>query len=74
MTVKSFIVGGFRVEILKQYRSKTQYEWFLTIFYIGSDIETIHNYSRVHLTKNSAINAAKKAIFLRKPRIEKLPL
>ena len=69
----TYLIGGNRVEIKKTYRTKTQYEWFLTIFIGDSDYEHILMYQKVWLTKKNAINEAKRAIFKsKKPRIEKI--
>jgi hypothetical protein len=64
-------IEGNKVVIEKKYRTRTQFEYFLTIYIGDSDMESIHIYEECHLTKKSAINEAKKAI-ARKPRIERV--
>jgi len=65
------VIEGNKVEIEKRYRTRTQFEYFLTIYMGDSNTESIHIYEECHLTKKSAINEAKKAI-ARKPRIERV--
>ena len=62
------VIEGNKVEIVKKYRTKTQYEYFLKIYMGNSDIDSIHIYQETHLTKNSAINEAVRAIAT-KPKI-----
>ena len=64
-------IEGNKIVIEKKYRTRTQFEYFLTIYMGNSNIESIHIYNECHLTKKSAINEAKKAI-ARKPRIERV--
>jgi hypothetical protein len=67
------VIEGNKVEILKKYRTRTQYEYFLTIYMGNSDIESILIYNHLHLTKKSAIKEANKAITSsKKPRIERV--
>ncbi|RLI50062.1 hypothetical protein DRO61_04315 [Candidatus Bathyarchaeota archaeon] len=56
------IIDGSRVEIEKKHRTKSQYEYYLTIFMGDSDYESIVMYQNIHLTKRSAINEATRAI------------
>lgn len=65
------VIEGNKVEIEKVYRTRTQFEYFLSIFIGDSDICGFHVYSEVHLTKKSAIKEAKRAI-ARKPRVERI--
>ena len=65
------VIEGNKVVIEKRYRTRTQFEYFLTIYMGESEFESIHIYNECHLTKRSAINEAKKAI-ARKPRIERV--
>ena len=67
----TYFIKDIRIEIKKIYRTKTQYEYFLCLYYGNSDIETIHLYNNCHLTKKAALNEAKRAI-LTPPRIEKV--
>lgn len=67
------VIEGNKVEILKKYRTRTQYEYYLTIYMGESDIESILIYDPLHLTKKSAIKEAYKAITSsKKPRIERI--
>lgn len=67
------IINGNKVEILKRYRTRTQFEYILTIFIGNSEYESILNYMPLHLTKKSAIREANEVILnAKKPRIEKV--
>ena len=69
----TYIINGNRVEISKEYRTRTQYEYFLKIFMGDSEYESILNYRELFLTKKYALNHA---IFVivnsKKARIEKI--
>lgn len=66
-------INGERVEILKNHRTRTQYEYYLTIFMGNSQYESIRNYETMFLTLKAAIKHAKYAIFeAPQPRIEKI--
>ena len=68
----NYLINGNRVEIKKEYRTKTQFEYYLTIFISDSDFESFLIYENIHLTKLSAINESKRVIFnSKKPIIEK---
>ena len=70
-----YSINGNRIEIVKNYRTRTQYEYYLTIFIGDSDYESISNYKTMFLTKSSALNEANKTIIhAKKPRIEKVTL
>ena len=72
-TKYSTFINSDRVEITKQYRTKTQYEYFLTIFMVDSQFESIRNYQDCHLTKKSAIEEAFRVINSpAQPRIERV--
>ena len=45
------VIEGNKVEILKKYRTRTQYEYYLTIYMGETDIESILIYNPLHLTK-----------------------
>jgi len=67
------IVGGNRVEILKKYRTRTQFEYYLTIFMGDSDYESILIYQELHLTRKEAYKEAERAITSkRQPKIERV--
>ena len=69
----NYLINGNRVEIKKEYRTKTQFEYYLTIFMGDSDYESILMYQGLWLTKRSALNEAKRAIFSsKKPRLERI--
>ena len=68
----TYLINGNKVEVKKVNRTRTQYEWYLTIFMGNSDYESILIYNKMWLTKKNALNEAKRAIFnARKPRVEK---
>jgi hypothetical protein len=64
-------IDGDKVEIKKVYRTRTQFEYFLTIYMGDSDTESLYLYNSLHLTKKSALNEAIRAI-AKKPRIERI--
>ena len=69
----NYLINGNRVEIKKVYRTKTQFEYFLTIFMGDSNYESIMNYNTMFLTKKAALNHAKHIVLnAPKPRIEKV--
>lgn len=55
-------INGNNVVIEKKYRTRTQFEYFLTIYMGESDFESILLYDEVHLTLKSAKNEAIRAI------------
>ena len=65
-------IGGYEVKVVKQYRTKSQYEYILSVFYKGTDMETVHLITKCHLTLKSAFMNAKKAIISNPPRIERV--
>lgn len=65
------LIGNYRVEVTKKYRTKSQYEYFLNIYYQNSDLESIHLFAPIHLTLKGAFDEAERAI-ARKPKIEKV--
>lgn len=68
-----YLINENRVEIEKVYRTRTQFEYYLTIFMGDSDYESILIYQEMWLTKKNALTEAKRAIFnSKKPRIEKV--
>ncbi len=68
-----YLVNDNNVLIEKKYRTKTQFEYYLTIFIGNSDFESIMCYQTMFLTKKSALNCAINTIeFSPKPRIYKV--
>jgi len=68
----NYLLNGNKVEIKKVNRTRTQYEYYLTIFMGNSDYESIAIYNQMWLTKKNALKEAKRVIFnAPKPRIEK---
>lgn len=66
-------IEGNKVVIEKKYRTRTQFEYLLTIYIGESDFESILMYDPVHLTKKSALKEAYKAITSsKKPIIERV--
>lgn len=55
-------IKGQKVEVVKYYRTKTQYEYYLSIFMGKSKVDSILAYDSLHLTKKSALNEAFRAI------------
>lgn len=49
-----FSINGNKVEIEKVYRTRTQFEYYLTIFMGESTVESILLYEQLHLTLKAA--------------------
>jgi len=65
------VIGGNKVVVEKKYRTRTQFEYFLTIYIRETEIEHFLTYDPVHLTRKSAIKEAVRAITSSKqPRFE----
>jgi hypothetical protein len=58
----TFNINGNNVKIEKKYRTRTQFEYYLTIFISESTYESILIYTKMHLTLRSAKNEAIRAI------------
>jgi hypothetical protein len=68
-----YSVNSNNVLIEKKYRTKTQFEYYLTIFIGNSDFESIMHYQTIFLTKKSALNCAINTIYFSpKPKIFKV--
>ncbi len=66
-------IKGNNVQIVKAHRTRTQFEYKLTIFMGDSDWESILLYQAIHLTLKGAKNEAVRAITKSKQaRIEKV--
>ena len=61
-TTYSTIIEGNKVIITKEYRTRTQYDYFLKIFMGKSEFESINYYEEHHLTKRSAIKEALRSL------------
>ena len=71
--MKTYIINGNRVEIRKVNRTRTQFEYYMTIFMGDSNYESILNYRTVFLAQKHALNHAKDVILnAKQPRIEKV--
>lgn len=70
----SYIIGGNKVNIEKVHRTKTQYEYFLTIFMGKTErFEHIYDHKTVFLTKMSALKHATYTILKApQPKIERV--
>ena len=64
-------IKGNKVIITKEYRTRTQYDYFLKIYMGNSDFESINFYQEHHLTKRSAIKEALRSLDC-KPKMIKI--
>jgi hypothetical protein len=64
-------IKGNKVVITKEYRTRTQYDYFLKIFIGNSEFESINFYQEHHLTKRSAISEALRSLSC-KPKMIKI--
>jgi len=56
--IYTMTIGNNKIQIVKNYRTITQFEYYLTIFMSDGKTESIHLYQTMHLTKKSAIKEA----------------